>query len=312
MRTIVQKMSLLGGLLIGMGALLSENASAVTVLPDPGDTFDGIPVAIQYDDFFSYSAKLLTLWGFSGFNEPAGTGHLDVLLLTGSGVDNTPVSGGFNFEAPMDAPTGDPNPTFDGLWGAGVQVDGPVTVDNVLAYLQNRFGPDVSIPIFTFDMNEPGDPGHEGVRDLQISMKMSVFDPVSSSEIAFWAFDNVTDSVYDETAYVLSRGVLEVTSPIPPHTVYTVNNNKGSGKVDFIVFSPTMDLSLYDGLGYQFRVEGHMIDLQNGFEEAYLSGAFAPPGTPRPPVIPEPGTLSLLGFGLVGASLRRRRRACSA
>src|SRR4051812_35504235 len=76
------------------------SAHAIT-LPDPTTTVDGLPVAIPYDDFLSYSTQLLTQFGFSGFSGSSGVGGLDVVLLThAGGIDNNTVAGGFTFEDP--------------------------------------------------------------------------------------------------------------------------------------------------------------------------------------------------------------------
>lgn len=278
-----------------------SNAAAV-VLPDPTDTFDGIPVAIQYDDFFSYSAKLLDTWGFAGFNGPTGTGGLDVILYTGpGGIDNSPVSGGFTFEDPAPAVSGATS-SFSGVWGAGVQPNGPVLVDDVLAYLHNQFGPTVSVPIFTFDMAEPGNVAD---RDLKLVVKMSVYDPVGNTEVAFWALDALTNGTFDPAALVTAPGTISVTGL--SSTTYTVNNNNGSGKMDFLIFAPTMDLSLYSGQGYEFHAALTMTDLQGAFEEAFLSGAVTAPQPPKEPIIPEPTSLLLFGAGLAGLVRARRR-----
>ncbi len=306
MRNIVLKVSAGLALLVCAGVVFSENASAVTILPNPGSTFDGIPVAIPYDSFFSYSAKLLTAWGFPGFDTPAGTGGLDVLLMTGAGgADNDPVSGGFVFEDPAPSVTGSMHPTFTDTWGAGLRPNGPVLVDTLLGYLHNQFGPTASIPVFTFDMNQTGsDP------DLHLVAKFSIFDPVSSTEIASWSLDTIANGTFDPSAYVLAPGVISVTGT--SLTTYTVDNNKGSGKNDFLEFAPTMNLSLYAGKGYEFHVYSHMIDLNDGFEESFISGAFTPPpNPPQTPMIPEPSSLFLFGMSgltLLGPSFRRTRQ----
>ena len=123
----------------------SLTAKAV-VLPDPTTVVDGLPVAIQYDEFISYSTQLLTQFGFAGFSGSSGVGGLDVVLLTqAGGIDNDPVAGGFVFEDPDASVTGSTS-TFSGTWGAGDLANGPVLVDNLLAYLHNQFAPLIFFP----------------------------------------------------------------------------------------------------------------------------------------------------------------------
>lgn len=78
--------------------------------------------------------------------------------------------------------------------------------------------------------------------------------------------------------------------------------------MDFIVYSPTMDLSKYYDKGYTFDVYFEFFGLNNGFEELFLTGTFSPP-PPNP--VPEPATLTLLGLVLpvlALAALRRKQR----
>ena len=257
------------------------DASAVISLPDPSDTFDGIPVSVKYDEFVSYSAKLLTLWGFSGFDAPTGTGGLDVIAYTGpGGADNDPVLGGlFTFEDPAPAVSGGIS-SFTGIWGAGAQANGPVLVDDVLAYLQHQFGPTATTPVFSFDMNEGGD---QGTVDLSMVAEVTIFDPATSTTLASWSFDSLANGVFDPSAYLVVPGNITVVGAST--TVYSVDNNKGSGKADFLVFAPMMDLTTYAGQGYEFHAFAHLIDLDGGFEEIFISGAFAAPQQP-PPTVP--------------------------
>lgn len=268
--------------------------AAIIELPDVDDTFDGIPVALQYNDFYSYSGSLLNQWGFLSQNDftGQGTGTLDVIVGTGAGgQDNqgTGPGGSFNFEDPMPFPGGSAT-DFTGVWGMGTQANGPVMVDNLLAYL-DAINPGATIPTFIFDHNQTG-----GAPDLWVQAEVYIYDPVSGDRIARWIFDDGNGDP------VLSPGEVEVVGD--SGEVYEADANKGSGKLDYIVFAPTMDLSQFSGAGYLFGIDFFMDDLNNGFEELYLSGRF----TTTTVQVPLPGSLWLLGIGLVVLIAFRRQR----
>lgn len=294
----LNKLMTAGFLVLALVGIRAQ-AQAVVYLPDPA------LYAVQYDDFYSYSAKLLNAFAFPGFEKEVatGTGGLDIILFTGAGgASNQDIGAGkaFDFEDPMDAPGGSAA-TFSDVWGrGGVQLNGPVLVDNLYNYLQVTFGPQAAIPVFNFDMNQTGKDAN-----LDVVAKVSILNE-AGSEVASWAFDNQTNGTFDPAAWVLSPATITVPNPNNPVETITVDNNKGSGKADFIVYAPTMDLTNFINQGYYFVTDFRMERLNNGFEELFLTGAFAP--TPPPPPIPEPSTLLLLGGGLVGLGLLGSRR----
>jgi len=279
-------------------------ARAATVLPDPNLIVDGLPISRQFDDFISYSTQLLTQFGFAGFSGASGVGGLDVVLLTqAGGIDNDPVSGGFVFEDPAPSAVGGcPGcDVFAETWGAGIRPNGPVLVDNLVAYLQNQFGPDATIPVFTFDLVEPGT---AATRDLELVAEFFIWDPVGATKVASWALDNLPQAgngVFDPTEFITVEGMIDLIGT--SGTVYSADNT-GSGEHDFLFFAPTMDLTPFLGMGYEFHIFTEMMMLDGGGEEAFLSGTFTAPGTT---IIPEPSTIALLSIGLASLGLKRRK-----
>jgi hypothetical protein len=268
------------------------------------------PIASRHDDFYSYSADLLTKLGYKGFNESVGSGKLDLIVYTGAGgqLNNTVVGG--PFPDPLSTPSGSPTTFFSGTWGATGAYT-PIAVDSVLTYLHS-FDPNVNIPIFEFDMNQTG-----SAPDVLVSGQVRMWNTAGGQE-AFWAFDNILNNAFDPAAMVASLGNIDlgVDQCINPHnghaeTCYTLDNNKGSGSLDFVAYAPTMDLSKYAGLGYTLTADFYIGNpdkngygvLNNGFDELYMTGNFAPSNP-----VPEPATLVLLGTGLLGFGLIKRKR----
>ncbi|HSV43120.1 MAG TPA: PEP-CTERM sorting domain-containing protein, partial [Candidatus Bathyarchaeia archaeon] len=169
-----------------------------------------------------------------------------------------------------------------------------------------------NIPVFNFDMNQTG-----ANPDVFINGQVRIVDTTDNSIAAFWAFDNLKNNVYDPSSMVLAMGNIDLgvdqcINPKNGHeqTCYALDNNKGSGSLDFIAFAPTMDLRPYADSKYVFLADfsignaaGDFGALNNGFEELYLTGAFAPSNT-----VPEPASILLFATGLMGwAGFRRKK-----
>lgn len=286
-------------------------------LPDVDAYFDGIPVATQYDQFYGYSTDLMDQLQAEGhmsaaygdFNFSTGTGGLDVLLYTGAGgqnnVDVGPVGHEMTFEDPVDN-SGGSTSSFEGWWGQGDQdndgtpdgsapdyIHGPVTVGQVHTYL-HLINPDNDIPVFYADLNQQGSGASA---NMQVTVNAMIIDAVTDTVVAEWSMDGSDNGLYDPYDYVDIPKTLSLTGD-STH-VYDITFNRGSGQPDFVFYAPTMDLSQYND-EYLFVMEGKLNNLNDGFEEFFLTGAIA---TGK---VPLPGLIWLLLGGLPAMGFVRR------
>jgi hypothetical protein len=271
--------------------LLCSPIFASPVLPDPTDVINGIPVTIQYDDGYSYSTRVLDyLFPLDGWDQAAGTGTLDVIVTTRSAGQTNP--------APLPDPTTNPNinPINDS-WGTSATT-GDLLVKDLNDYLQTNFA--TSTPAFTFDQNETG-----GNPDLYASAKIEILDGDGTTVLYTWALDNLFqsgDGDYDPASPVLAPGSItipDIYTPDPLDTI-TFSNNVGSGKFDYIILFPTMDLSIWADSDNLFKLSWIFGDVDNGGEEITIT-AFT-----QDRVVPEPSLLALLGLGLLLMPMSRR------
>ncbi|WP_018935036.1 PEP-CTERM sorting domain-containing protein [Thioalkalivibrio sp. ALJ24] len=281
--------------LLAGGMACSVANAALIDLPNVDETYDGIPLTLQFNDFYSYSGSLLRQWDYLTQDQYTGqgTGTLDLIVGTGSGGANNQdigPGGDYYFEDPMPFPSGSTS-EFSGSWGIGDQDNGPVLVDDLVDYL-DAVNPGATIPVFLFDHNQTG-----GQPDLLVRAQVYIEDPSTGERVASWYFDDGTGD------WALASGEVELVGDSGEQ--YVANHNLGSGRLDYIVFAPTMDLSLYTGSNYWFGIDFEMDDLNNGFEELFLSGRFVIDNGE----VPVPASMWLFGAGLLALGWFYRRRA---
>ncbi len=278
-------------------------------------------VATLHGDFYAYSAALNDELGYSGFNLNPSDVKDSLILYT-----HNPASGAnldmlgntaLDFEDPMFSPSGSPDSVFQGYWGQGDQPNGPVLVDDILGYLRT-FDLNLTVPVFNFDMNQTG--GSGAGDNLYVAGEVFLqYSDGTRYPGATWLFqegDELGDGIFDDPdlsnfgdpSWVTAVGMLGIGPYFDKHSKlqfeYLVNNNQGRA-VDFIGYADGMDLSNYEDLGLEFVAHFKFTGANNGFETLWLTGTFAPEGTP---IIPEPTSMALLGIGLAGFIATRRRK----
>lgn len=305
---------------LSMGLAGSANAGN---LPDPGDDINGIPASVQYDDAWSYSTRVLNyLDPTGGWDATAGTGTLDVIITTrSSGQTNSDIAGDI-YAIPDPITNEQEKVAISDSWGGGATADTQMRVMDLYDYLWDTFG--ANTPVFTFDQNETG-----GNPDLLVNAKVEIIDPNGALNggalvLQTWSFDGTTqalDGVYDAASFVTAPGEIcipDVMNSVKDDTV-CFSNNVGSGKFDYIIYVPTMNLTLWDDSNTDadnlFKVSWEFRNVDDGGEEITLTGRFTgttcenDPTLPQCQTIPEPGSLALFGGALLALiGLRRSRK----
>lgn len=265
-------------------------------LPPPGTVILGVPLSAQYDDAYVYPADLLNyFFPTQGWNPAAGTGTLGVIVTTRSAGQQNP--------NPIPDPITNPNANpINDSWGAGATAAEQMKVADLLSYLQTTFNS--TIPVFTFDQNEPG-----SANGLDVTAKVEIVDPLLGVQQT-WSFDNTTqpgDGTYDSASLVNAPAeicipdVLDKVNPSGTADLVCFSQNVGSGKFDYYVYVPTMDLTPWADADNLFKVTWQFQNVDGGGEEITITGLVNPTG------VPEPDSLALLAAALLGLAAAARR-----
>lgn len=317
------------------GDAIPDNLQCIKGTVGDGTTMNtsGTYVASYHDQFLSYSiealeevqkkSSLLPADVYGDWSKlTAGSGQLDIGVLikaSGQGVLNNPDP------FPDAASSNTSAPTYERTWGGNTGTDtndpgndpnDPVlTVQEVIDWLNPQ-----PLPVFYFDL---ADPQNDPVADLFFSGQVYVTTAdfarddsgaiTSGSILDVWGFDNIFDGngvgTYQEDAAVLAPKNVPVyiagsgCSHATLGTDWcTITNSRGSGKAEFVSYAPDMNLLQYANSGNLFWGNFRISATGAADEEIWLTRRVGVP------TIPEPGVLALLGMGLIGFGLARRRR----
>ncbi len=264
-----------------------------------------VPVAVQYDQAYSYSTRVLDyLYPGAGWTANAGTGQLDLIVTTRSAGQS---NAGLGFNVPDPITNANTNPINDS-WGAGGTPSTTMLVKDLYNYLFTTF--QANTPVFTFDQNETG-----GNPNLLVTAKVQILDGDGTTVLEDWFFDAVNNGAENLGSPVTAPGEITIPAINTASLLDTVtfDNNKGSGKFDYLLYIPDLNLADFDDDDNIFKLSWVFSDVDDGGEEITITGRFTGelcpnPDLPQCQVVPEPQSLALISLALLVMGIASSRR----
>jgi len=221
----------------------------------------------------------------------SGNGTLDLRMFTFSGSEIQNAAGAFNGD------NGNNTVPQGGGTDTSSFIESYVTTAGELkAYYNLNFSPAGSIHnlVLFLDLNETGGgiPNNTlGKLDIVLNPTTIQGNPNPNGDVAS-SMQAAINQIYS--------GGLTIANLNPQPAANLPVNSQGAGFADYAIFTGIDPFSLNDADVLLFNVS--MSTLNNGAEEIFLSGLYAPSD------IPEPSSLGLLAAGGMALALRRRLR----